>query len=88
MNALLLKDLADRKRRNLRGHVELGKWGGGLCQGCKVTRGGHQGEMTDEREIVTPEAELRRIFRDCAAAVSPKALAKRLNGERCSGPSG
>ena len=36
-----------------------------------------------------PEAEvIRRIFRDYAAGVSPKALAKRLNAERCSGPGG
>ncbi len=70
--------------------MELGKSGGGLCYGYKVTRGGHQGEMTTgEREIVSPEAEaIRRIFRDYAAGVSPKALAKRLNGERCSGPHG
>ena len=70
--------------------VELGKSGGGLCYGYKVTRGGHQGEMTTgEREIVSPEAEvIRRIFRDYAAGVSPKALAKRLNGERRSWPNG
>ena len=44
---------------------------------------------TGEREIVSTEAEvIRRIFRDYAAGVSPKALAKRLNGERCSGPNG
>ena len=90
MNALFLKDLADKTRRGLRGRVELGKSGGGLCYGYKVTRGGQQGEMTTgEREIVSPEAEvIRRIFRDYAAGVSPKALAKRLNGERCSGPNG
>jgi len=90
MNALFLKDLADKTRRGLRGRVELGKSGGGLCYGYKVTRGGHQGEMTTgEREIVSPEAEvIRRIFRDYAAGVSPKALAKRQNGERCSGPNG
>jgi site-specific DNA recombinase len=90
MNALFLKDLADKTRRGLRGRVELGKSGGGLCYGYKVTRGGHQGEMTTgEREIVSPEAEvIRRIFCDYAAGVSPKALAKRLNGERCSGPNG
>ena len=90
MNALFLKDLADKTRRGLRGRVELGKSGGGLCYGYKVTRAGHQGEMTTgEREIVSPEAEvIRRIFRDYAAGVSPKALAKRLNGERCSGPNG
>jgi site-specific DNA recombinase len=90
MNALFLKDLADKTRRGLRGRVELGKSGGGLCYGYKVTRAGHQGEMTTgDREIVTTEAEvIRRIFRDYAAGVSPKALAKRLNAEPCPGPGG
>jgi len=31
MNALFLKDLADKTRRGLRGRVEAGKSGGGLC---------------------------------------------------------
>ena len=44
---------------------------------------------TGDREIVSAEAEvIRRIFRDYAAGVSPKALAKRLNAERCAGPGG
>ncbi len=38
MNALFLKDLADKTRRGLRGRVELGNSGGGLCYGYKVTR--------------------------------------------------
>ena len=86
-----LKDLADKTRRGLRGRVELGKSGGGLCYGYKVTRAAHDGAAmtTGEREIVPPEAEvIRRIFRDYAAGVSPKALAKRLNAERCPGPGG
>jgi DNA invertase Pin-like site-specific DNA recombinase len=33
MNALFLKDLADKTRRGLRGRVERGKSGGGLCYG-------------------------------------------------------
>jgi Recombinase len=44
---------------------------------------------TGDREIVPAEADvIRRIFRDYAAGVSPKALAKRLNAERCPGPGG
>ena len=43
MNALFLKDLADKTRRGLRGRVELGKSGGGLCYGYKVTRAMHHG---------------------------------------------
>ena len=87
MNALFLKDLADKTRRGLRGRVELGKSGGGLCYGYKVTRATHDGAATTgAREIVPAEAEvIRRIFRDYAAGVSPKAIAKRLNAERCRG---
>ena len=58
MNALFLKDLADKTRRGLRGRVELGKSGGGLCYGYKVTRATHDGVATGEREIVPADAEL------------------------------
>ena len=89
MNALLLKDLADKTRRGLRGRVELGKSGGGLCYGYKVRS---RGRMARGRQAIArsfAEAEvIRRIFRDYAAGVSPEELAKRLNAERCSGPDG
>jgi site-specific DNA recombinase len=89
MNALFLKDLADKTRRGLRGRVELGKSGGGLCYGYRVARATHEGAGSGDREIVPSEAEvIRRIFRDYAAGVSPKALAKQLNAERCPGPGG
>lgn len=90
MNALFLKDLADKTRRGLRGRVELGKSGGGLCYGFRVTRTRQDGAVvTGGREIVPVEGDvIRRIFRDYAAGLSPKALAKRLNAERCAGPDG
>ena len=68
--------------------MELGKSGGGLCYGYKVRRATHDGTATTgNREIVPAEAEvILRIFRDYAAGVSPKSLAKRLNAERCPGP--
>jgi site-specific DNA recombinase len=90
MNALFLKDLADKTRRGLRGRVELGKSGGGLCYGYKVTRAMHDGvAVTGDREIVPTEAEvIRRMFRDYAAGLSPKAIAKRLNADRIPGPGG
>ncbi len=90
MNALFLKDLADKTRRGLRGRVELGKSGGGLCYGYAVSRATSGGAAaTGDREIVRADAEvIRRLFRDYAAGQSPKALAKRLNAERCPGPGG
>src|SRR5712671_6359417 len=38
MNALLLKDLAAKTHRGLRGRVELGKAGGGISYGYRVTK--------------------------------------------------
>jgi DNA invertase Pin-like site-specific DNA recombinase len=38
MNALFLKDLAEKTHRGLRGRIEPGKSGGGLCYGYRVVR--------------------------------------------------
>ena len=38
MNALFLKDLADKTRRGLRGRVERGKSGGGIAYGYDVVK--------------------------------------------------
>ncbi|WP_456304460.1 recombinase family protein [Acetobacter senegalensis] len=38
MNALYLKELANKTRRGLRGRVEQGKSGGGLCYGYDVVK--------------------------------------------------
>jgi len=89
MNALFLKDLADKTRRALRGRVELGKSGGGLCYGYRVRRARNDVMATGEREIVPAEAEVvRRIFSVYSTGMSPKAIARQLNAERCPGPGG
>src|SRR5262245_66271808 len=90
MNALFLKDLADKTRRGLRGRVELGKSGGGVCYGYDVIRSLQNGVLaTGEREIVPAEASIvLRIFREYAAGFSPKAIARKLNAERVPGPGG
>jgi site-specific DNA recombinase len=89
MNALFLKDLADKTRRGLRGRVELGKSGGGLCYGYRVRRATHDGMATGEREIVRAQAEVvQRIFGLYSTGMSPKAIARQLNAERCPGPGG
>jgi site-specific DNA recombinase len=87
MNALFLKDLADKTRRGLRGRVELGKSGGGLCYGYKVNPHIARGRSCDRRSRNRSgrSGMIRRIFRDYAADLSPKAIAKRLNVERCPG---
>jgi hypothetical protein len=50
MNALYLKDLADKTRRGLRGRVEAGKSGGGRCFGYRNVRNA-RAETTGEHEV-------------------------------------
>jgi len=79
MNALFLKDLADKTRRGLRGRVEAGKSGGGLCYGYWVVRSlSGTSVTTGEREIEPDEAAVvERIFREFIGGASPKQIAKR-----------
>lgn len=84
MNALFLKDLAAKTHRGIRGRVEAGKIGGGLCYGYRVVPS-VQGR--GDREIIEAEAEvIRRICRDFAAGASPRAIARSLNTEGVPGP--
>ncbi|MFT8327434.1 recombinase family protein [Gluconobacter oxydans] len=89
MNALYLKELANKTRRGLRGRVELGKSGGGLCYGYDVVkqRDSHGEAICGERAINDDQAQIvRRIFRDYTDGKSPKAIALSLNAEGHRGP--
>ncbi|WP_375551361.1 recombinase family protein [Rhodophyticola porphyridii] len=91
MNALFLKDLAMKTHRGLRGRVEKGKAGGGLCYGYKVVKKlDANGEpIRGDREIIPDEAEIiRRIFQEFASGKSPKAIAVDLNRDGIPGPLG
>jgi site-specific DNA recombinase len=90
MNALFLKDLAAKTHRGLRGRVEAGKAGGGLCFGYRVAHRIEDGvPVRGDREIVAAEAEaIHRIFRDFAKGESPRAIARALNAEGVPGPGG
>jgi site-specific DNA recombinase len=90
MNALFLKDLADKTHRGLRGRVEGGKSAGGLCYGYRVVKSLTGGTVTTgEREIEPAEAAIvERIFREYIAGVAPKAIARRLNQDGVAGPFG
>jgi DNA invertase Pin-like site-specific DNA recombinase len=90
MNALFLKDLAEKTHRGLRGRIEDGKSAGGLCYGYRVVKAFNGGSVTTgEREIEPTEAPIvERIFRDFIAGVSPKQIAKNLNREGIAGPFG
>ena len=66
MNALFLKDLAEKTHRGLRGRIEDGKSAGGLCYGYRVVKALNGGTITTgEREIEPTEAAIvERVFRD------------------------
>jgi site-specific DNA recombinase len=91
MNAMFLKDLADKTRRGLRGRVELGKSGGGNAFGYDVVRKTDaMGEpIRGDRKINESEADIvRRIYAHYAGGKSPRAIAHLLNAEGVKGPSG
>jgi site-specific DNA recombinase len=90
MNALFLKDLADKTRRGLRGRIEAGRSGGGNAFGYDVVRTGCDGTVeAGERRINLAEAKVvHRIFCQYSRGVSPRQIAKALNREGIAGPSG
>jgi site-specific DNA recombinase len=91
MNALFLKDLADKTRRGLRGRVELGKSGGGNSYGYDVVKQfqANGDPLRGDRVVNSAEAEVvRRIFRDYAAGKSPKRIAMELNKAGIPAPAG
>jgi DNA invertase Pin-like site-specific DNA recombinase len=89
MNALFLRDLADKTRRGLRGRVAAGRSAGGNAYGYRVVPGAGDSEARGVRNIDPPEAAIvLRIFREYAAGVSPKRIALALNRERVAAPRG
>ena len=91
MNAIFLKDLADKTRRGLRGRIEKGKSGGGNSFGYAVVkRIDERGEYArGERCIDDEEAAIvRQIFADYANGISPRAIATALNRCGVSAPTG
>ena len=91
MNALFLKDLADKTRRGQRGRVEAGKIPGGNSYGYKVVnRLLEDGSlMRGERKIIPEETEvIRRIYNDYASGISPRKIAATLNASCIPSPRG
>ena len=86
MNALFLRDLADKTRRGLRGRVEAGSSGGGLTYGYDVVA---SLERRGGRTVNAAQAAVvRRIFADYRDGLSPKRIAVALNQEGIAGPRG
>jgi len=91
MNALFLKDLAQKVRRGLEGRVREGRSGGGVCFGYDIVREYDRAgaPIPGGRSINDVEAAIvRRVFGEFAGGSSPRAIAQRLNRERISGPRG
>lgn len=91
MNALQLKDIADKTRRGQRGRVEQGAIPGGLTYGYNIVRKfGADGEpIRGLREINEAQAVIvRRIFKDYIAGKSGRAIAAELNNEGIPSPQG
>ena len=92
MNALFLKDLAAKTHRGLRGRVEKGCSGGGLCYGYDVvTNFDAAGEpVRGERRISEVEGggHPPGVQGVSHPAVSPRAIARCLNTDGIPCPSG
>ena len=91
MNALYLKDLADKTRRGLEGRVRAGRSGGGNSYGYDVVHEqGPDGELIrGKRRINNGEAAvIRRVFEAYAGGASPRKIARQLNDDGIAGPSG
>jgi DNA invertase Pin-like site-specific DNA recombinase len=84
MNALYLKDLAQKTHRGLEGRVRSGMSGGGLCYGYDLVPGQSGARRIDEAEA----AIVRRIFEEYAAGRSRRAIALQLNKDGVPGPFG
>jgi len=91
MNALFLKDLANKIRRGQRGRVEVSRSPGGLAYGYAVVpeidergvlnRGG--------RKIIDDKAKIvLQIYKEYCAGKSPRAIAQSLNAESVPSPRG
>ncbi len=91
MNALFLKDLAQKTRRGLRGRVEQGLSGGGNAYGYRVVRRllADGTAATGEREIEPAEAEVvTRIFLEYVSGKSARKIAAGLNKDGIPSPRG
>jgi site-specific DNA recombinase len=89
MNALFLKDLAQKTRRGLRGRVEAGKSGGGNAYGYDVVHElGPDGlPVRGKRRVNQAEAEVvRQIFAAYAAGRSARQIAHDLNARGIAAP--
>lgn len=86
MNALYIKDLAQKTKRGQRGNIEKGMSAGGLPYGYAVVR---SFEVSGGREIAPEQAAvIKRVFREYISGMSARAIAAGLNRDRIPSPRG
>ncbi|MFZ8951792.1 MAG: recombinase family protein [Alphaproteobacteria bacterium] len=91
MNALFLKDLADKTRRGQRGRVEKGRIPGGKSYGYNIVHSLKDNGQVERGQRTINEAEasvVRRIFSEYVAGNSPRKIAALLNAEMIPSPRG
>lgn len=91
MNALFLKDLAQKTRRGQRGRVEAGCSAGGNSYGYQVVRRllADGSAATGERQIAPGEAAIvGRIFEEYVRGLTPRRIATGLNADGIASPRG
>ena len=74
MNALFLKDLAQKTLRGLEGRVREGRSGDGFCYGCDIVRASDavDNALEGNKTINNDEAEIvRTLFRGFTRSPSP-----------------
>ena len=84
VGSLFLADLGAKVRRGHNGRVREGKFPGAVTYGYRAVAG-----KPGEREIEPTEAAIvRRIFKEYAAGISPRAIALALTADRIPTPAG
>ena len=91
MNALFLKDLADKTRRGQRGRVEKGRIPGGKSYGYNLAHSLKDDGQVERGQRTINEAEaniVRRIFSEYIAGNNPRKIAASLNADKIPSPRG
>ncbi len=89
INAVYLRQLAEKTHRGLNSRVTAGKSAGGKAYGYRVLLLPNGLPSTGDLEIVENEAVIvRRIMMDYASGLSPKKIAATLNMENTPSPGG
>jgi site-specific DNA recombinase len=91
MNAVYLKDLAQKTHRGLEGRIKAGKSAGGLSFGYRVVREVTANGTLNTGDLAIDEdqaAIVRRVFTLYVAGMSPRSIARTLQQEGIRGPRG